>query len=132
MKINSNFTLPIRPYYIGNAKVKNHKVPLAAIPCMAYSQKTDEAENNEEPETEKSAENTSNEITAVDNQENITESSEKTPEKNAVIQKVDAKMVRSDKNLMSSATLREYIEKKFDFEEVEGKVRYPLTPTLSD
>ena len=102
---------------------------------MAYSQKTDEAENNEEPETEKSAGNTSNEITAVDNQENITESSEKTPDKNAVIQKVDAKMVRSDKNLMSSATLREYIEKKFDFQEVEGKVRYTfriITPTLSD
>ena len=90
---------------------------------MAYSQKTDETETNEEVETEKSAENTSKEITAVDNQENITESSEKTPDKNAVIQKVDAKMVRSDKNLMSSATLREYIEKKFDFEEVEGKVR---------
>ena len=28
-----------RPYYIGNSSVKNHKVPMTAIPCLAYSRR---------------------------------------------------------------------------------------------
>ena len=31
-----------RPYYIGNSSVKNHKVPMAAIPCLAYSRRNDD------------------------------------------------------------------------------------------
>ena len=78
---------------------------------MAYSQKPEDVENEDETPT-----NTE----TVD--ENPTENAEKTSEENSVMQKVDAKMVRSDKNLMGSAVLRQYIEKKFEFEEVEGKV----------
>ena len=29
-----------RPYYIGNSSVKNHKVPMTAIPCLAYSRQS--------------------------------------------------------------------------------------------
>ena len=78
---------------------------------MAYSQKPEDVENEDETPT-----NTE----TVD--ENPTVNAEKTSEENSVMQKVDAKMVRSDKNLMGSAVLRQYIEKKFEFEEVEGKV----------
>ena len=78
---------------------------------MAYSQKPEDVENEDETPT-----NTE----TVD--ENPTENAEKTSEENSIMQKVDAKMVRSDKNLMGSAVLRQYIEKKFEFEEVEGKV----------
>lgn len=91
-----------RPYYIGSASVKNHKVPLAAIPCLAYSRK-------EELFEESQKETKSNE-----------ESKDKDLEM-CPLDSIDAQLVKTDTQAIQSSELKEYISKRFEYQEVTSK-----------
>ena len=128
-----------RPYYIGKASVKNHKVPMSAIPCLAYSRRNDE--QNAETETAKSGEEPNavtdslsnpqadaQNIPQTDSQSNEQTADVKTEiqtvEKNTKMNpvcSVDAKLIRTDKNLLQWTELKDYIKKKFEYDQVQGK-----------
>ena len=95
-----------RPYYIGSASVKNHKVPLAAIPCLAYSRKEELFEENDKK---------TNECDSKPNEES------KDKDQMCPLDSIDAQLVKTDTQAIQSADLKEYISKRFEYQEVTSK-----------
>ena len=91
-----------RPYYIGSASVKNHKVPLAAIPCLAYSRKEELFDENDKKDSTKPNEEVSK-------------------DQMCPLDSIDAQLVKTDTQSIQSAELKEYISKRFEYQEVTSK-----------
>lgn len=96
-----------RPYCVGSSSVKAHKIPVTAIPCLAYTKRTvnvpTEEENNEEDK----------------------------PDEENGLPSVDAQLVKSEIETIDSQALKDYLAKRFDFSEVTCK-RYQSHEAYGD
>ncbi|CAG5107914.1 Oidioi.mRNA.OKI2018_I69.chr1.g3550.t1.cds [Oikopleura dioica] len=99
-----------RPYYIGSSNAKSHKVPLSAIPCLAYSKRT----KPEETEVEKTCEKT------AENPENVTEGKE-TEHENEEESQIRAKVINAEAEQLDNQQIKEYVKKRFEYVEIQGR-----------
>jgi len=104
-----------RPYCVGSSSVKAHKIPVTAIPCLAYTKRTTQpSASTDEAEKEKP------DIAETEKEKEKEESTEKEDTEDG-LPSVDAQLVKSEIETIDSNSLKDYLRKRFEFSEVTCK-----------